>query len=346
MRKLTVWLATMLLMAASLQVSAQTYPWHDNFDSGLGSEWANGRDAAHLTAPAPGNRPSPACDGGAISSNTCEDGVSRLLDAGGGNMVYYSENWAFGSCRALSGIRGTVAYPRSDAPYCVAELFNISATPEGGEANGAGAGVFGAWHANAGIPDWGGTQDAPGTHAALCSGAPPVPGDLEKDLELGTHHWPGWKLTYVDGARGFANCLGTSTPPCPELALTGGLREISRPGAGALSKPHPQGAMDTIADQVATGTWFQRWELDPVRGGLIQFASTYDPDTDTANGGTGWTTIKDILGTDIDTRGSGGGTASPVYLGFGGFKNFAMANVWVGSAATPVPVELSEWTLE
>jgi hypothetical protein len=152
-KKAAILTAIVFMMVASLPVWAQTYPWHEDFDGGLGSEWANGRDAAHLTAPAPGNRPSLDCDGGLIDSYTCEDGVSRLLDAGGGNMVYYQENWAFGSCRALSGIRGTVAYPRSDAPYCVAELFNISAPPpEGGEANGAGAGVFGAWHTNAGIP--------------------------------------------------------------------------------------------------------------------------------------------------------------------------------------------------
>jgi hypothetical protein len=348
MKKSTAFTVTVFLMVASLSVSAQTYPWHEDFDGGLGSEWENGRDAAHLSAPAPGNRPSPACDGGAISSNTCEDSVSRLLDAGGGDLVYYQENWAFGSCRAFSGIRGTVGYPRADGPTCIAELYIISAAPEGGENNGGGAGAFGAWHTNAGIPGWGGSQDAPGTHAALCSGAPPVPGDLEKDMELGTHHWPGWKLTYVDGARGFANCLGTSNPPCPELAVTGGLREISRPSAGALSKPHSLGGMDNIADQAASGSWFQRWELHPIDGGLMQFASTYDPITDTANGGTGWVTVKDTLGTPIDTRNTGGtaGTASTVYLGFGGFKHMGIVQLWVDSLVTPNPVELKWWTLE
>jgi hypothetical protein len=51
------------------------------------------------------------------------------------------------------------------------------------------------------------------------------------------------------------------------------------------------------------------------------------------------------LGTDINTRGSGG-TAATVHLGFGGYKHMGIVQLWVGSAATPVPVELSEWTLE
>jgi hypothetical protein len=343
MKKSAILTVIVCIMVASLPISAQTYPWHEDFDGGLGPEWANGRDDPALGAPAPGNKPSPECDGGNISSGACSDGIGRLLDAGGGNLVYYSENHAFVACRGFVGLRGTVPYPRSDAPVAIAELFIISAAPESGEANGAGAGVFGAWHTIQGTAGWaGGGLGDPGN-------CPPQSDTLEKDLELGTHHWPGWKLTYVDGVRGFFNCVATSTPPCPQLALTGGLREISRPSAGALSKPHPMGAMDTLADQVATGTWFMRWELDPVQGGLIQFASTYDRATDTANGGAGWVTIKDLFGMPIDTRGvaNGGiGSTPTVFLGFGGFKHFAMANVWVDTAITPNPVELKWWELE
>ncbi len=346
MKKLFGFSAVLVLVIAGLPVSAQTYPWHENFDAGLGSEWENGRDAAHLTAPAPGNKPVPECEGGLISSNSCEDGVSRLLDAGGGDLVYYQENWAFGpACRALSGIRGTVGYPRSDGPVAIAELYIISAAPESGEANGAAAGVFGAWHRNQGTPGWGGAQNGEGTHVDACYAAPSTPGHLEGDLELGTHHWPGWKLTYVDGIRTPANCV----TDCPALQTSGGLREISRPGAGALSAPHPQGNKDTIADQVATGSWFQRWEIHPVSGGLMQFASTYDPVTDTANGGAGWVTIKDSTGTPIDTRDTGGGngTAGTVYLGFGGFKHFGMVQLWVNSDLPPPnPVEIEWWTYE
>ena len=327
-------LGCVLVGSMCMVVSAATYPWHDDFDGGLGPEWVNGRNDPSLGAPAPGNRPA-GCYGGNISSGSCADGVGRLLDAGGGDMVYYSENWAFVSCRGMVGLRGTVPYDRADGPYAIAELFIISAAPEGGESNGGAAGVFGAWHTDPGVPGWG------GPYTGDVADCPSSSSGLEYDMELGTHHWPGWKLTYVDGPPGTLTCGPSSG--CPELQTAGGLREISRPNVGSLSKPHSSGSDDTVANQVATGTWFQRWEL-----GLIQFASSYDPDTDTANGGAGWVTIKDSGGTEIDTRNTGGeaGTAATVYLGFGGFKHFGLANVWVGNSATPVPVELSEWELE
>lgn len=333
MRKLTGLAAIALLMVASVSVQAG-YLFSENFDAGLGSAWENGRDASHLTAPAPGNKPEPACSGGSISSNTCEDGVGRLLDAGGGNLVYYSENWAFGSCRGMVGLRGTTAYNRADGPFAITKHFIIAAAPESGEANGAGAGLFGPWHRNQGTAGWGGSQDGEGTHAAACTASPATPGDLESDLELGTHHWPGWKQTWVDGVRTAMNCQGTD---CPQLQNPG-YRDVQLPASGP---PHAQGANDNLADQEGTGSWWTRGELGTTSGGVLQYAESFDPATGVANGGAGWITAKDQSGTDLDTRNAGHGTAATVYLGWGGFKNFAMSEVYVGDASNDVPVELS-----
>jgi hypothetical protein len=342
MRKLTGLAVIALFLVASLPVSGAGI-WSTDFDGGIPAELVNGRDAAHLGAPAPGNRPTPACDAN-VGSNTCEDGVGRLLDAGGGNLVYYSENWAFGSCRGLVGLRGTTAYNRSDGPEAIARHFIIAAAPEGGEANGAAAGIFGPFHRNAGTASWGGAQTGAGNHAAACSAAPATPGSLEADLELGTHHWPGWKQTYVDGSRTSANCLNTSSPPCPELMNAGGYREVQLPAGGVVHT----GAQDTLADQSSTGSWWTRGKLGTVNGGLLQWATSYDPGTGVANGGAGWTTIKDSAGTDIDTRGSGGdaGTAATVYLGYGGFKHAGLAEIYYGDDTSPVPVELSGWSID
>jgi len=345
MRKLTGLAAIALFLVASLPVSGAAI-WSTNFDGGIPAELVNGRDAAHLGAPAPGNRPA-SCAGGAISSNTCEDGVGRLLDAGGGDMVYYSENWAFGSCRGLVGLRGTTAYNRSDGPEAIARHFIIAAAPEGGEAGGAAGGIFGPWHTTQGVAGWGGAQGAAGTHAANCSGLTGASGNgLEEDLELGTHHWPGWKQTYVDGARGFSNCLGTSTPPCPELQGAGGYREVQLPAGGG--PPHAPGASDTIALQSSTGSWWTRGKLGTTDGGLLQWATSYDPGTGVANGGAGWTTIKDSAGADIDTRNTGGtaGSAATVYLGYGGFKTAGLVEIYVGDDSSPIPVELSGWSID
>lgn len=296
---------------------------HGEFGLDMSSDWIPGLDDPTLT---PGLRPSPDCD---AVSDGCAGGVSRLVDLGGGDWAFWTENWSFGAgaTRSFNGLRGTFPLARADNLTVTFRVFGDKCVPLGGEAFPAANGPFGPYHLNPGVANWHNLSRADGA--------------LERDMELGLTHWSGWQHWFEENGS-----------PGTDLDTSGGIT-LAGPGDGyrAVALGRPLACTPPNSDwaaQKADGHYWYRAILGNDTGGTIQTSTDWDPVND-PHGGT-WSTALDNSLNPIDTRGTPAGptigSASTVYLGFGAFKHTMIDDIYVSTDSFPVPAELAEFLVE
>ncbi len=352
MRKSVVLLIMMTVMGG-LNMTVSGALFYEDFDAlgqaagefGLddaSSSWWPGEDDPTLAA---GVYPA-ACDAaaGGTNSDGCADNQTRLMDLGGGDWAFFHANWTFSAIqmsggvvgnRGSSGILSKASYTRGNGIHCVFRAFGEPGLAPAGEYYPLAGQNFGPWMVGNtdNVSGWGTNLPAPQNNWP------------EKNTELGVSHWVGWKAYHEEGGGGQLDATG------PMLIGDGvdGFRKAVK------DSPLPAG--NTLADQKANGSYWVRAELGDSTGGLQQYCIDYTEATDTCNDSGGWLPFQifgfqtiDTRGDPVDTDGLGGtstvGHSADVHLGFGSFKGMLVDNISVADDSSPVPVELSEWSLE
>ncbi len=305
--------------------------------------WPGEDDPALITGGMP-----PACDpamGGTNTDNCTLENHSRLVDLGNGDWAFYHVNWAFSAIplgggqfgnRGSSGILSKASYQRGDNIYCVFQTFGDPAIAPAGEPYPLTGNNFGPWMI-------GNTENVQGWGTNL---AGPHNNWPEKNIELGTSHWIGWKMYLEEGGGGQLDMTG------PELAAipSTGFRK------DAIQSAMPAGT--SYAQQKLNGSFWTKATLGNTTGGKMEYCLDYTFATATCNDAGGWRPFRNTGGGAIDTIGDpmnsdgGAGTSTVgggpnVHLGFSSFKHAMYDNITVvnDSAGPPAPNALrTDWT--